>query len=296
MPARASGVVGADMPAGVQIGGRLGRLGRVLGEVQPLFLTNLSRIGVAMSMLHVLSVKAGHLPVCDGIVAAVAPAELRSFVDRDPTEDLRAGTRDCVAHAAAVAETHGEEVRRVDTVVVLDQLDHVVDEGQVLSAGVRPAGVEPIGRDEDRAVVRQFLKSVVGHDVPIRSAAVDFLGVAAIPVKPEDQPVGVVLVVVVGKPHGEAPAAALNRDVAALDRCLRSSPTRPGPPRTSSSRSFRRNRGVGFNVPEKPGGERLVLVHADGDGVGIPVAAPLQPVNVAPLAGTAVTATDAPES
>src|SRR3954468_12536977 len=60
-----------------------------------------------------------HLPKRDWILPPVATAELRSFVDRRPTKDLRAGASDLVAHAAAVAKPVGEDVLRVDAVVVL---------------------------------------------------------------------------------------------------------------------------------------------------------------------------------
>src|SRR5450759_2498505 len=217
MPGRASGVVGTDVSPGVQIGGTLGWLGRVLGGTAVVLDEPVAYRCCAAHTTHVV-LEADHLPECDGVIAAVAPAELRSFVDRGPAKDLGPGTRDFVAHAAAVAETLGEDVRRVDTVIVLNQLDHVIDEFQVLSAGIRPAAAEPQGRDEDRAVVRLFLASVLGHLVPIASAIVDSIGVAAIGVKREGQPVGFVLVVVVRKPHGEVPAAtaALNRNVAAV--------------------------------------------------------------------------------
>ena len=41
---------------------------------------------------------------------------------------VRSGTRDGVAHHATVAETIGEEAGRVDTVVLFDQLNHIVHE------------------------------------------------------------------------------------------------------------------------------------------------------------------------
>ena len=64
-----------------------------LWAVQPLFFTNRSRIGVARLIGQVVSVEADHLPQRDGIVAAVAPAQLRSFVDR--------GARNTFARAQA---------------------------------------------------------------------------------------------------------------------------------------------------------------------------------------------------
>src|ERR1035437_826328 len=175
MPGRATSVVRAYVSPWVQIGWTLGWLGRVLGGATVVLDEPVAyRCCAAHPTYGIL--KADHLPYCDGVVAAVASAELRSFVDRGPAKDLGPGTRDFVAHAAAVAETLGEDVRRVDTVIVLNQLDHVIDEFQVLSAGIRPAAAEPQGRDEDRAVVRLFLESVVGHLVPIASAIVDSVG------------------------------------------------------------------------------------------------------------------------
>src|SRR5450631_3301526 len=151
------------------------------------------------------------------VVAAVTSAELGSFEDRDRAEDLRAGTCDFVAHAAAVAETRRDDVRGVDTVIVFDQFHHVIGEGQVASPGIRPAGAQTIGRDEDRAVLRGLLEPVVGPVVPRGSAVVDLGGIAAIPVKPEDQPIRFAVVIVVRKPQCKAPAlaAALNRKIAA---------------------------------------------------------------------------------
>src|SRR5688500_11944349 len=90
-PARAPGVVSTDMASGAQIGGRLRRLGRVLGGAAVV-----PDEPVAHRFSHVDSAyvvgKTGHLPVGDGVVAAFAPAEHRSVVDRDSTEDLRART------------------------------------------------------------------------------------------------------------------------------------------------------------------------------------------------------------
>src|ERR1017187_6577094 len=211
MAGRASGIIRTGMRQA-----SVSRLGRVLGGAG-VVLDEL----IAQRCCHSLGARGvrgpNHLPVCDGVVAAVASTELSSFEDRDRAEDLRAGTRDFVAHAAAVAETRRDDVRRVDTVIVLDQFDHVVGEGQVASAGIRPAGAETIGRDEDRAVLRGLLKPVIGPVVPRGSAVVDLGGITAIPVKTEDQPIRFVLVVVVGKPQRKAPAlaAALNRKIAA---------------------------------------------------------------------------------
>src|SRR5262249_19887523 len=79
--------------------------------------------------------------------------------------------------------------------------------------------VDPFGRDEDGAVLRLSLHSVVGPPVSVASAVVDVGGRAAPPVEPEEQRVGLGGVVVVGEPHVEAPAVgrvvALNREPAA---------------------------------------------------------------------------------
>src|SRR5437870_9221704 len=58
----------------------------------------------------------------------------------------------------------------------------------------------------------------MGADVAIRTAGVDVLGRATVPVKPEDQPIRMILVIVVGKPQREPShsAAALNRDISAF--------------------------------------------------------------------------------
>src|SRR6185369_8387967 len=87
------------------------------------------------------------LPQCDRVVTALATAELPSFVDHGRAEDLSARTRKLVAHATAVAETRGDDVCRIDAVVVFDELDHGVGEGQVSSPGVRPPSTEPIRCD-----------------------------------------------------------------------------------------------------------------------------------------------------
>src|SRR5450755_3415181 len=84
--------------------------------------------------------KADLLPDCDGVLTtAIAPTELRSFEDDGRPESVadsvslgvRASTRQLIAHSATPAEAAGDEVRHVDTVVVGDQLDHVVGEVQV---------------------------------------------------------------------------------------------------------------------------------------------------------------------
>jgi hypothetical protein len=102
-------------------------------------------------------------------------------------------------------------VLRVDTVVFADQLDHVVDEREMIPS---PAAVGPVGRYEDCPILGQLLQPEVGHVVAVRSSGIDFLGVATIPMEAKDQPVGLVAVVVVGQPHRKA--AIADADVTAL--------------------------------------------------------------------------------
>src|SRR5205085_3540972 len=93
-----------------------------------------------------------------------------------------------------------------------------------------PACVQAIGRNENGAVLRQLLQTEMGHVVAIRSAAIDFFGVAAIPMKTEDQPIGMSFVVVVGQPHGKAAIANLDvatgTDAHGLPRLARDRPER----------------------------------------------------------------------
>ncbi len=194
----------------------LRRLGRVLSGAAVVLDEPVAHRSCARDAQHRVGFTR-QLHVTDGVVAAVAPAELPAFIEHDRVKYLCAGTGQLVAHATAVAEPGGDDMRRVDAKVFLDQLDHVVGESQVSSTGVRPSVADPLGRHENRAVLRLFLESVVGKFVLRGAPGVDVVGKAAVPVKPEDQPVGVVLVVVVGKPDEEAAAlaAALHRVPAA---------------------------------------------------------------------------------
>src|ERR1019366_9886581 len=112
MPRRASGVVRTDMPPGVHIGGRLRWLGRGPWFVECLIYGGAAvvldelvahRIGVADRQCAVR--EAFDLHVGNGVVAAFAPAKYTCFVEHGRMEDLRAGARDCIAHAGAPAET-----------------------------------------------------------------------------------------------------------------------------------------------------------------------------------------------
>ncbi|AXE84119.1 hypothetical protein C1703_03835 [Streptomyces sp. Go-475] len=151
--------------------------------------------------------------VGDGLGAAAASADLGAGDDGDGPEDVRAAACECVAHSAAPAESRGEALCRVDAETGLDAPDHVVDEGDVLTARVRPAVAEALRGHEDRAVVRLFLLAVVGPGAPARAARGDVAGGSAPPVEREDQPVAVAAVVVGGNPEDEAAGLA-----AALDR------------------------------------------------------------------------------
>ena len=141
-------------------------------------------------------------------------------VNRYRAEDRRAGARECIAHAAAVAEAQGEDLLRVHAEIAFDQRDHVVGELQVLAAGICPAVADALRRDEDGAVVRLRPQPVIRPGGPAGPAAVDVLHRAAAPVIPEDQPIGAVVVVVVGDPKDVAAAlaAALNGAVPACQR------------------------------------------------------------------------------
>ncbi|RAO46068.1 hypothetical protein GAR06_02932 [Micromonospora saelicesensis] len=148
-----------------------------------------------------------------GLGAAAASADRPRGRDcRDRTEHRRPGTRQRVAHRAAVAEPDRETLGGVDAESVVDHTDHVVGEGDVLTVGVAPAVVEALRGDEDGAVVRLRLHAVVGPRGSVGAAARDLAGGAAQPVEPEGQPVGVGVVVVVRQPKDEAAALA-----AALD-------------------------------------------------------------------------------
>ena len=128
--------------------------------------------------------------VGDGLGAAAAAAEVRAGVDGDGAEDGRPGAGEGVGHRAAVAEAGGEDLCGVDAEAVLDGPEHVVDEGDVLTAGVGPAVVDALGGDEDRVVAGLLPQAVVGPVVAVGAARVDVVGGAAHPVEAEDQPVG----------------------------------------------------------------------------------------------------------
>src|SRR5437762_3573339 len=127
MSARTAGVIGTYVPR-VRIGGRLRWIGRVprgaaVVRNEPV------AYGCRQAHRNPGVRKTLRLPERDGIVAAVATAELPSFVNHGCPEHLRAGTCKLVTHAAAVAETRGDDVRRVDAVVLADELEHGVHEG-----------------------------------------------------------------------------------------------------------------------------------------------------------------------
>src|SRR5438105_2237856 len=103
MPTRAARVVRTDVPAGFEVRRSFGRLWRVLRGAAVVLD---EAIAYRRRQAHRTRVvfETHHLPQRDRVVAAVAAAELRAFVNRRAAKDLRAGARDFVAHAAAVAE------------------------------------------------------------------------------------------------------------------------------------------------------------------------------------------------
>ena len=159
MPARASGVVRANVAAGISIGRSLA----VAVAGSGLCSRCSSRTGRVSVLRCSMDIRCPRgRPSASSAIGSLPPSQPLSCAPSyiaAAAEHLRAGTRDRVAHAAAVAETVGEDVRRVDAVVVPEQLDHVVDELQVLPAGIPPAVAEPLRRDEDRAVVRELLQA-----------------------------------------------------------------------------------------------------------------------------------------
>ena len=99
--------------------------------------------------------------VCDGLLAAIASAELSTRVDGSRAKDGRPCAREFIRHASAVAEPHGEELRRIDAEITFDELYEIVYEGQISASRVRPTIADPLGRDEDCAVISLFLQAVV---------------------------------------------------------------------------------------------------------------------------------------
>src|SRR5699024_70131 len=108
------------------------------------------------------------------------------------------------AHATAVAESRGESLGRVDAQRRFHGCQDVVDERDVLTAGVRPGVVEALRGDEHGAAVRERLEAVVAlvRHVP---------GGAVPPVRGDHEAVRVVRVVPGG--YVEAEGAGLSAAV-----------------------------------------------------------------------------------
>ena len=136
---------------------------------------------------------------CNGRVASVAAAQLSAGDDGDGADLVRAGTSKSVGHTAAVAETGREAEVGVDAEIILNCLDKLVEEGDILAVGVGPALVQTIRNDEDSSVLGKGLEAVEGkNSSSIGVLAVDdLLGAGATLVPLIDNPVRVVLVVVV---------------------------------------------------------------------------------------------------
>ena len=81
----------------------------------------------------------------DRIPSAITSRQSCPRNDCHRAELLRTGARDGIAHRSAVAEASREAEVLVDAELGLDFFDHLIDEYDVLAAGVRPSAVQPLG-------------------------------------------------------------------------------------------------------------------------------------------------------
>ena len=77
-------------------------------------------------------------------------------MDRDAANRVTHGARHGVGHGCAVAEALAEDARPIDAKLTLELGDQLARKRDVGSAGVGPAIVEPLGRDENGAPLGQI--------------------------------------------------------------------------------------------------------------------------------------------
>jgi hypothetical protein len=185
---RAAFEVGAD---GCAAAG--GNLGDLFGLAAVVLHESVGELDAAADRQHVVA-DTVDTEVGDWVGAAVAAADQTASDGRNGAELARARAGDGVGHASAVGETSGEALSLVNTEVGFDLLDDGVDESDVGTTAVGPAGVDAVGGDEDGGALSvQSLKAVPGLD----AVAIDHIvhGTTA-PVEAKDQAVRVVGVVV----------------------------------------------------------------------------------------------------
>lgn len=136
--------------------------------------------------------------VSNGVAAARAAAEDTARDDGDAAEDVGARAGDGVAHGAAPREAYGIALPLVDAKPSLDVGNHGVDKGDILATRVGPAAVEPVGSDENGALLADALHSVVCPGLPIGATAGDVVHAAAAPVEAEDKLIRPITVVTIG--------------------------------------------------------------------------------------------------
>src|SRR5688572_3513760 len=127
----------------------------------------------------------------------------------DGTEDIRPLASQRIAEDGSVAEAGGEDARGVDAEPRFGCIDHGVDERQIVLRS--PSAVDRGRSDIDRAFLRiQALDAVIG----IKDVAADIDGgrVGADIVHPEDQAIGLVVVVVVGNSDRVFPVPTAHHD------------------------------------------------------------------------------------
>lgn len=113
-----------------------------------------------------------------------------------------------MAHGTTVAEASSKDLLLINAEVLLGKSKHLISEGDILTTLVRPASVETVGSNEDGGVASQVAKTVV-------TALDDVAHVSAEPVVPEDETMGLVVLVVVGQLEGVL--AVLAVDLHGLD-------------------------------------------------------------------------------
>jgi hypothetical protein len=150
--------------------------------------------------------------VRDRVGAAATAAKLAAGDNSDGAEVLGARAGDGEGHGTAVGETDSEALALVDAEVVLDGLPHGVDERDVLAAGVAPAVVQALRRDENGAFVRHPLLPVVGPQGTVAAPARDVVHGSADPVKGEDEPVRLASVVPARYADNILPGLAIDGD------------------------------------------------------------------------------------
>ncbi len=153
--------------------------------------------------------------VCKHVLVSVGLFLRDKRLDEDEKDEpTRSRAGHTMAHGPAIAPASRKELALVNTKVVLELSHNLVRKGDILAAVVGPPGVQAVGGDKDGAVAGkgpQAVEAAVGHVIHGSVA----------PVVSEDDPVGLVGVVVAGELENVLSLLAVDRHGLRARRCRR---------------------------------------------------------------------------